>query len=334
MDRDRSPLMVCPDCRGQLDQQEAYFACQSCATRYPSWLGTISLVHSSDQDLDPIARQSLEAYPRSSFDDLLKLRTPTFSTTDPALLARYHAYRQNMMERGRAFYEMARASAETRDANIGNAYAIALGCGVGASMVRMSRDFAHVIGVDPSLPDLVLARKACDELGITNITLAHCYGERMPVASGVVDLIIAENVLEHVPDLGSVLAEVGRVLKPGAAFVGDCANRFNMLRPEPHVQLWGVGLLPRKWQGRYVMWRRDFKNYDRSVHLKSYGQLLSALRKKLGPESTIEFPNAVAFGFSKRIDDVLDLIKRIPALKAMLLWIFPVFVAVGRRSRG
>jgi ubiquinone/menaquinone biosynthesis C-methylase UbiE len=329
-----SPLLVCADCQGPLDQQETHFACRSCAARYPSWLGTISLVHNSDRDLEPMPRLLLEAYSRSSFDDLLKLRTPVFSTTDPKLVARYQAYRQNMMERGRAFYEMARASAETRDANIGASCAIALGCGVGASMVRMSRDFAHVIGVDPSLPDLVLARKACDELGITNVTLAHCYGERMPVPSGSVDLIIAENVLEHVPDLGSVLAEVGRVLKPGAAFVGDCANRFNILRPEPHVQLWGVGLLPRKWQAPYVMWRRNFKNYDRSVHLKSYRQLLSALRKKLGPESTIEFPSAVAFGFSKRIDDVLNLIKRVPPLKAMLLWIFPVFVAVGRRSRG
>jgi ubiquinone/menaquinone biosynthesis C-methylase UbiE len=281
-----------------------------------------------------MTRLLLEAYPRSSFEGLLELRTPTFSTTDPKLLARYRAYRRDMTERGRAFYRMARATAESRDASgIGKDCAIALGCGVGASMVPMSSDFARVIGVDPSLPDLVLARKACDELGITNITLAHCYGERMPISSGTADVVIAENVLEHVADLGSVLTEVGRVLKPGAAFVGDCANRFNILRPEPHVQLYWVGLLPRKWQASYVMWRKNFTDYDRSVHLKSYRQLLSALRDKLGPESTIEFPNAVAFGFSRRIDDVLGLIKRVLPLKVMLLWIFPVFVAVGRRSR-
>jgi ubiquinone/menaquinone biosynthesis C-methylase UbiE len=275
----------------------------------------------------------LDAFDGSSFDDLLKLRTPAFSTTDPKLLERYRAYRRNMMERGRAFYEMARASAEAREANIGNNYAIALGCGVGASMVCMARDFDHVIGIDPSLPDLVLARKTCDELGITNVTLAHCYGERMPVPSGKIDLIIAENVLEHVPELGSVLKEVGRALKPGAVFVGDCANRFNILRPEPHVQLWGVGLLPRKWQAPYVKWRRNFEGYDRSVHLKSYRQLLTEMRKGVGTDSTIEFPKAVAFGFSKRIDDVLGLINRVSLLKVMLLSIFPVFVAVGKRSR-
>lgn len=329
-----SPLvLVCPNCRSPLDKRETHYACRSCAVEYSSWLGAISLICRRDEELDSTTRQLLDAFSGSSFDDLLRLRTPAFSTTHPKLLERYRAYRQNMMERGRAFYEMARAYAESQEASIGSSHAIALGCGVGASMLCMARDFDHVIGIDPSLPDLVLARKTCDELGITNVTLAHCLGERMPVQYGKADLIIAENVLEHVPDLGSVLKEVGRALKPGAIFVGDCANRFNILRPEPHVHLWGVGLLPRKCQAPYVKWRRNFDGYDRTVHLKSYRQLLVEMRKRVGTESTVELPKAAAFGFSRRIDTVLGLINRVSLLKVLLLWIFPVFVAVGRRSR-
>jgi ubiquinone/menaquinone biosynthesis C-methylase UbiE len=325
--------LACPDCQGALEATDRYFTCRSCANRFPSWLGIVSLIHGSERDLDPISKLLLDAFPHSSFEDLLKLRTPSFSTPDAKLLERYRAYRQNMMQRGRAFYEMARISARSQQENVGNQVAIALGCGVGASMACMARDFAHVLGVDPSLPDLLLARKAFDELGARNVTLAHCFGERMPVSTAAIDFIIAENVLEHVQELGSVLQEVGRVLKPDAVFVGDCANRFNMLRPEPHVHLWGVGLLPRQWQARYVMWRRNFQGYDKSVHLKSYGHLLSELRSRLGPTSTIECPRPVTFGFSKRIDDVLAVIDRLPLLRVMLLSIFPVFVAVGRRSR-
>jgi SAM-dependent methyltransferase len=328
---DHSSAISCPNCHRPLGRNGSRFACESCSAAFSSWLGILSLIHNRDDELDPTTRKLLDAFAGSSFDDLLRLRSPTFSTTDPKLLERYRAYRKNMMDRGRAFYEMARASAEMRDANIGRSCAIALGCGVGASMIRMAQDFDHVVGVDPSLPDLVLAKKACEELGVTNVTLVHCYGERMPTPSGNMDLVVAENVLEHVPALDAVMQEVGRVLKPGGVFVGDCANRFNILRPEPHVQLWGVGLLPRKWQAPYVKWRRNFEGYDRSVHLKSYWHLLAEMRKGVGNESTIEFPNAVAFGFSKRLDQILGLINRVSPLKTMLLWIFPVFVAVGRR---
>lgn len=330
---DRFSILVCPSCRTPLDNRESHYACGSCSATYSSWLGIVSLITKHGAEPDATTRKLIDAFPTSTFDELLQLRTTVFSTTDPKLLERYRAYRRNMLARGQAFYEMARSVAQTRDTHIGQQCGIALGCGVGASMVCMARDFASVIGVDPSLPDLILAKKACEEFGITNVTLAHCFGENMPVPDEQVDLILAENVLEHVPELASVLGEVRRVLKPGATFVGDCANRYNMLRPEPHVQLWGVGLLPRKWQAPYVMWRRQFAGYDKSVHLKSYWQLRREMTRRLGAESTIEFPKAVTFGFSKRIDDVLSVINRLPPLRVMLLVIFPVFIAVGRRSR-
>jgi hypothetical protein len=50
----------------------------------------------------------------------------------------------------------------------------------------------------------------------------------------------------------------------------NTVNRFSLAR-EPHVYLWGVGFLPRRWQAPYVRWRRDasFEN----IGLLSYREL-------------------------------------------------------------
>jgi len=43
--------------------------------------------------------------------------------------------------------------------------------------------------------------------------------DRIPEADADFDFVISNSVLEHIPELGSVLAEVSRLLKPGGRFV-------------------------------------------------------------------------------------------------------------------
>jgi SAM-dependent methyltransferase len=44
-------------------------------------------------------------------------------------------------------------------------------------------------------------------------------GEQMPLASGQFDLVICTQVLEYVPEPGTVIAEIHRVLKPGGCLL-------------------------------------------------------------------------------------------------------------------
>src|SRR5262249_46083131 len=48
--------------------------------------------------------------------------------------------------------------------------------------------------------------------------------------------------------------------RPGGRLFLASPNRFS-LAPEPHVQVWGVGYLPRRWMAPYVRWSRgvDFR---------------------------------------------------------------------------
>lgn len=327
----RALQLRCLDCGGPLVSGNAW-SCSGCGREIPACLGIPDFRgNARPQDAEQVAAL-IDAFPTARLEDLLRIRTRSFGTTDPKLLERYESYRRTMRERGREFVEMAlRRAREGYGAEPGGV-AVDLGCGVGASTLALAERFSLVIGVDPSLPDLILARKAADEAGISNVILVAGYANPLPVPDASADFVIAENVLEHIADLKGTLAEVGRVLSSGAVFVGDCVNRYNLLRPEPHVALWGVGFLPRSLQGGYVRRRRDFDGYDRSVFLRSLRELREGARG-IGPDVRIGFPEVSAFGFPAWLDPILAIVARTPILSTVALAIFPVYLMTGRRSR-
>jgi len=51
--------------------------------------------------------------------------------------------------------------------------------------------------------------------------------EKIPADVSTYDLVFADNVLEHLPDPGSVFKEVFRTLKPGGIFLSKTPNRFH-----------------------------------------------------------------------------------------------------------
>jgi ubiquinone/menaquinone biosynthesis C-methylase UbiE len=177
------------------------------------------------------------AYPTTDFAGLLELRQPSFATNDLALRALYLDYRARMLERGGAFYAMVRGrQREFYEAATGEV-ALVVGCGAGASMLALAPDFDLVVGIDPCLDDLILAKKAAEERGIMNLVLIQGYAQRLPLGDASVDFVIAEDVIEHLFDLDAAFAEIGRVMAAGALFGGNSVNRYNLLRPEPHVRL-------------------------------------------------------------------------------------------------
>jgi 2-polyprenyl-6-hydroxyphenyl methylase / 3-demethylubiquinone-9 3-methyltransferase len=102
--------------------------------------------------------------------------------------------------------------------------ALDVGCGGGFMSERFARAGANVLGVDPSEVSLATAREhaAADGLSIEYRTGA---GEKLPVDDAVFDIAFCCDVLEHVDDLDTVLAETARALKPGGLYFFDTINR-------------------------------------------------------------------------------------------------------------
>lgn len=127
-----------------------------------------------------------------------------------------------------------------------------LGCGSGSALVALAVTVSplSLIGSDIAMRWLVLARKRLDELGLGDIRLICCEGEAMPVFDGTFSAVMGGDVIEHVADAEAVLAETGRVLRPGGRARFRTPNRMS-LTPEPHVGLPFAGWLPPNLANRY-----------------------------------------------------------------------------------
>jgi SAM-dependent methyltransferase len=134
-----------------------------------------------------------------------------------------------------------------------------VGCGIG-TYVRRFRDFSsHVFGIDVEVKRLIDGSKAVPGL------LAAA-GEHLPFADGSFDVLVFNEVIEHVQDDRKTIHDALRVLRPGGSIVIYAPNRLYPF--ETH----GV-----YWRGRYKFGNIPLVNYlpnryrDRLVpHARAY----------------------------------------------------------------
>ena len=102
-----------------------------------------------------------------------------------------------------------------------------LGCAGGFMAEAIAARGAHVTGIDPAKEAIAAARSHAAQSGL-DIRYDTGEGEALPYDDAAFDAVVCVDVLEHVSDLGQVLQEVARVLKPGGLFLFDTINR-NMI---------------------------------------------------------------------------------------------------------
>ena len=87
-----------------------------------------------------------------------------------------------------------------------------VGCGMGLLLTEL-RAYGKVEGVDVSPKSI----EFCRQRGIQNVQVSAA--ETLPFANSSFDVVLALDVIEHVPDDSAVLREIHRVLKPGGVVV-------------------------------------------------------------------------------------------------------------------
>jgi 2-polyprenyl-6-hydroxyphenyl methylase / 3-demethylubiquinone-9 3-methyltransferase len=102
--------------------------------------------------------------------------------------------------------------------------ALDIGCGGGFLAEEFARLGCRVVGVDPSEISIETARRHAAGAGL-DVTYLVGAGEQLPVEDSSFDIAYCCDVLEHVSDLDSVIAETARALKPRGVYFFDTVNR-------------------------------------------------------------------------------------------------------------
>jgi ubiquinone/menaquinone biosynthesis C-methylase UbiE len=114
-----------------------------------------------------------------------------------------------------------------------------IGIGSGLNLPFYRRDIEAVIGIDPSLELLTMARKHTAWLHFP-VKLLHGPAEALPLEDQSVDSVVITWTLCSVAEPGRVLAEARRVLQPGAALIFVEHGQA----PEAGVRRWQDRLTP------------------------------------------------------------------------------------------
>lgn len=116
-----------------------------------------------------------------------------------------------------------------------------IGCGSGGISFHLSPAFKSVCGIDPE-PwqrwDKFIAERS-------NLSFQEGSVDTLGLADASVDVVICNQVYEHVPSPEALIAQIHRILKPGGIcyFAGP-----NLLYPiEPHVHWPFIHWIPRRW---------------------------------------------------------------------------------------
>jgi ubiquinone/menaquinone biosynthesis C-methylase UbiE len=124
-----------------------------------------------------------------------------------------------------------------------------IGCGDAGAAIYFAKAGAEAHGIEPHQKSLARGKVRAEEHGV-DIDLRGDRGEELPYPDRSFDLIVLDNVLEHVADQRRTLQEIRRVLRDGGLLYMVTPKPFtpHSIISDPHYGLAGLVLMPRPMQ--------------------------------------------------------------------------------------
>lgn len=206
---------------------------------------------------------------------------------------------------------------------------IDVGCGSGGICASLAQSVSKVVGVDPepwpSWNDVAAAH--------ANLSFrVACFdGDNVPVADATADVVVCNQVYEHVTYQRRLLANIQRVLRPGGYcyFAGP-----NLLWPvEPHVFWPFVHWLPRRFAQRTMTILGSRRAAELDACSRSYWTLVSWMQDAgFHIHSALAQRLAVEFELRGWPTGAASAIKRLPQVLVKLMTpMSPGFVFILRK---
>ena len=325
--RDILPL-VCPLCRGELAESAQGYRCPPCRRDYPLQGGIPDFRIFPDPYLsfEEDRRRTdfvLEALPRFDLKGLLEHYWSVSDVTPEVLRGKF--IRSALLGEHKAQRVLRLLHDKTFASPVHAERVLEIGSGTGNFLAAAAPRFKQVVGVDIGMRWLHVSRRRFMDLGMAPPPLICCCAERLPFPDNYFDLTVGSATFEFTRDQEQVLKEAARALNTSGTMYLSTVNRYSIAQ-DPYVYLWGVSWLPRRWQAAYVRWRRK-ASYE-NIRLLSLRELKRMAVKyftvfevalpDIDDQSLRQFP------FAKRLQVwVYRLLKKVPILSGLLLWVAP-----------
>jgi ubiquinone/menaquinone biosynthesis C-methylase UbiE/uncharacterized protein YbaR (Trm112 family) len=325
-------VLRCPLCKGALSLDNAKLRCAPCAKAYPVVLGIPDLRIYEDPliPLEDDYRKGEKVQVQAEklgFADLVRYywSLPTYPYTPPELRERFIHH---------VLTDEARIVAYRDKIGAGGAF-LDVGCGT-AALVKMAQPkFDFAVGCDVAFRWLLIARRRLQEAGL-EANLVCCCADYLPFSNETFDSVASVSLLEHLSDAPAAIHEFARVAKRNGRIFAWTTNRFS-LAPEPHVRIWGVGYLPRRWMPAYVKWRSGLAY--KKKRLLSCFEIRRFFRKESLADLQFSLPSITPSdwerlnGLERAGARLFTIGTQIPLLRSCLLVVSPVIQVVARRKR-
>ena len=117
-----------------------------------------------------------------------------------------------------------------------------LGCGYGHTALALSQMARRVVGVEPSATLASSARALAADKGGGKLTIERGGQDLLTTWPARFDLVVLDNVLEHIADQRALLGHIATTLRPGGVLYLLVPNRLWPI--EHHYNLPALGWLP------------------------------------------------------------------------------------------
>ncbi len=131
-----------------------------------------------------------------------------------------------------------------------------IGSGMGGFLVAAANTGVHAVGIEPNADYGRITRLRAARYGQMP-ALARAVGEHLPFATASFDVVLAQDILEHVGNPDAVLREIARLLRHDGVALVTAINRLAWR--DPHYHLYGINCLPRAVAELLIMARNRTK---------------------------------------------------------------------------
>lgn len=192
-----------------------------------------------------------------------------------------------------------------------------LGSGYGYTALELAKVCRHVTGLEPSEPlvnaaEALRVRDRCLNAtfvwgGVDDLREVHAF-----------DLIVLDNVYEHLSDQAAALKAIDRALRPGGVVYILVPNRAWPI--EAHYHLPFLAWLPLRVANAYLRWSGRGQDYTDASYAPTYWRLTRALRMQ--QDWSFEFtlpgdPSATVAGSPWHYRAGMMVLSRAPSLWAI-----------------